>query len=217
MPRSIPPPPGARRPRTAAGASLALAALLAACAAAGDPPTADPAAAALAPQGPESIAFDLPDFDPAATRRALNRDPRSGNEVHYAAFSGADSFAAVVLVRAGRGYTLEPQDATRHLARMLPATPVSWGEGGSVQADNGRGADYRLFDLPEVSFRCFAFDERWAPALDDDGGRWFTRQAFGFYCRAADQALGEADIRRLIPRISFAGGRTSGPSDRSAG
>ena len=42
--------------------------------------------------------------------------------------------------------------------------------------------------------------------MDEDGGRWYTRQGFGFYCRAAERALAEEDIRRLLARISFAGG-----------
>ena len=174
-----------------------------------------PGAAAAAAFEPGKIISDLPDFDAAATRRTLSRDPHSGNAVHYAAFGGADSFAAVVLVEAASGYTLEPRDLTRHFERMLPATPIVWGARGSVReaaattattAAAGPGTSYRLFELPETGFRCFAFDEQWRPAVDEDGGRWYTRQGFGFYCRAAERALGEGDIRRVLARISFAGG-----------
>ena len=143
------------------------------------------------------------DSDRTAARRTVNRDPWTGNEVRYAEFSGDGSFAAVVLVTAAPGYVLEPRDMTGHFARMLPGAEIIWEEQGSVQAAGGRDLRYRMFRLPETDFGCVAFDGWWRPAPEDGQVLRFTRQTFGFYCRAAERALGEAEVRRIIRRIRF--------------
>lgn len=191
-----------RRDGARVGRLLFVVLLVAACA--NEAPGPHPAAPAASPLKPTRIVFDLAEFDSALTHRELSRDLYSGNELHQALFVGADSFAVVVLVKPGPGYVLEPRDLSGHVTHMLPATAVAWGDGGSVRVAD-RSADYRWFELPDLAFRCFAFDKRWRPPGAENGEHSALRQAFGFYCRAADRTLADADVRGLLPRIGFMG------------
>ena len=158
----------------------------------------------LAPVAPEEgqIRFAIPEFRRREAHHATSRDPRTGNEVHYAEFTGGDSFAAVVVASAAPGYVLERRDVRRQLGTVLQAT-IDWGHEGGVGAGE-QGAQYRLFTIPERNARCFAFIRQWGRAPGDDLGR-DTVQSFGFYCRTGERDLFEDDIPRLIRRVTFVG------------
>ena len=49
-----------------------------------------------------AIRFDHADFDPDLTEYQLDRDPRTGSEVHVARFFGADAFAILVVSKTGQ-------------------------------------------------------------------------------------------------------------------
>ena len=184
----------------AAVARLGLAMLLGPLAACGHPagqPDLAPAASEEA-----LVRFTIPEFRRRQPYHATSRDPRTGNEVHYAEFSGADSFAAVVVATAAPGYVLDRRDVRRQIGTVLQGE-IDWGDAGSV-GSSARSAEYRLFEIPARNARCFGFSRQWGGASGGGLGR-HTAESFGFYCRTGQRDLFEDDIQRLIRRISFAG------------
>jgi hypothetical protein len=148
------------------------------------------------------IRFQHADFDANLSEYALERDPRSGNEIHVARFHGADAFAILVAYKNSPSYVMRERPTEAYIANMMRDLDLDWGASGRAASRLGY-VPYRLFQVVDGPFSCVGFGLTVGESPDDLGRKGDL--VVGFFCHDASRPMSTDGAEELIGKVSLAG------------
>jgi hypothetical protein len=147
-----------------------------------------------------AIRFDHADFDPELAEYELDREPRTGNELHVARLLGADAFAVVLVLRAGASYVVNERTTEAQVGGLMNGAEVEWGESGRVASRMGY-VPYRMFRFPDQPVSCVGFSQTVGETHDDRARK--RNLVIGYFCYDGAHVMSAATAADLIGKISI--------------
>jgi hypothetical protein len=148
------------------------------------------------------IRFQHADFDASLSEYSLERDRRSGNELHTARFYGVDAFAVLAAYKTSPSFVMRERSTDAYISGMMGDAELEWGASGRAASRLGQ-VPYRMFEVVDGPFSCVGFGLTVGESSDDLGRK--KDLVVGFFCRDDSRPISTDEAEELIREVSLAG------------
>lgn len=145
------------------------------------------------------IGFEHQDFDPKRAEHVLQRDPRTGNQVYIAQFTGDQAFAVLVAAKSGPSYAFGERAIETYVDNLFEDVELIWGEAGRIGTRLGN-VPYRMFEIAGQPLSCVGFGQRHGNFGDDRGQK--NDLIYGYFCESDARPMTAASADDLISKVS---------------
>lgn len=147
-----------------------------------------------------AIRFQHPDFEGNPGSYTVQREPRSGNELHTASFLGTDAVAVLAIYKTSASYVVKERAVESYVARFMGDEDLDWGASGQAASRLGL-VPYRLFDVADQGLSCVGFSH--TVGVADDRGR-NSDLVVGYFCHDESRPMSAESAEDLIGQVSYA-------------